>query len=75
MTGDLEPDVRDDLRHEDEFVVGLLGDYVARREDDRATRLPELAARAAEFGDAPKLKLIRLVALYEALRVSELDRD
>ena len=70
MTDHLDPGEREVLREEDELVAGLLGDYAVRRDDITDTRLPDLLACAAEFGDAAKLKLIALVALYEALRLS-----
>ena len=64
-------DPLDALRDDEEVLVQLLGEYAMRRDDAEDTRLPELVARAAEFGDPVKLKLIGLVALYEALRLTE----
>ena len=71
MSDYLDPDQRAALREEDELVAGLLGDYAVRRDEATDTRLADLLACAAEFGDAAKLKLIALVALYEALRLSD----
>ena len=71
MTDFPDPALRDVLREDEQILVALLGEYVIRRDDGEDTRLPELIARAAEFGDAMRLKLIGLVALYEALRISE----
>jgi hypothetical protein len=63
--------MNDALREDEEVLIALLGEYVSRRDGAQDTRLPELVARAAEFGDPAKLKLIALVALYEALRIPD----
>ena len=73
MTEFPDPALRDVLREDEEIVIELLGLYVSRREANSDTRLPELVARAAEFEDHIRLKLIGVIALYEALRASDSD--
>jgi hypothetical protein len=76
MTGDpydphyFDPAERDLLTEEEELLVGLFGEWVARREAGAQVLLEDLLARAAEFGSQTKSKLEDLIVYFELHRLS-----
>ena len=64
-----DPAERDFLDQEDELLAALIGEYVAHREDGANAVLPDLLARAAEFGVDTRAKLEDLVVFYELHRL------
>ena len=74
MTGDpydphyFDPAEREVLTEEEELLVELFGDWVARREAGALILLEDLLARAAEFGDQTTRKLEDLIVVYELHR-------
>jgi hypothetical protein len=74
MTGDpydphyFDPAERELLSEEEELLVELFGDWVARREAGALILLEDLLSRAAEFGDQTTRKLEDLIVVYELHR-------
>jgi hypothetical protein len=74
MTGDpydphyFDPAERELLNEEEELLVELFGDWVARREAGALVLLEDLLARAAEFGSQTASKLEDLIVVYELHR-------
>jgi hypothetical protein len=63
-----DPAERELLTEEEELLVELFGDWVARREAGALILLEDLLARAAEFGDQTRSKLEDLIVVYELHR-------
>jgi hypothetical protein len=63
-----DPAERELLTAEEELLVELFGEWVARREAGALVLLEDLLARAAEFGNQTKSKLEDLIVVYELHR-------
>jgi hypothetical protein len=66
-----DPGERESLSAEDDLLATLLAEYIVNREQGAPAMslLPELQARAAEFGDRAATNFEELVVYWELKRV------